>query len=367
MRFADVTYFHNRTADAASLIDAHYPNVGYLRHLPAAWSKVLVKFAAAEESMQMDFGAYHCFRGRPSRTWLPLRANRFIARLRPDVVLIHGLVFPLQVLALKAFLPRNTAIIVQHHAEAPAHNAIMRRLQRLAGKYVQAYLFATRELSGPWTSQQIIGPEKVFEVMEGSSVMKRMDKKEARHYLGLGDDPIFLWVGRLDNNKDPLTAVKAFEAYLTMHPHARLYMVYQQEELLPQVRAAIRQPGNIILKGKLSRQQLAYWYSAADYYLSTSHSEGSGYALIEAMSCGAVPVVTDIPSFRKITAGGAAGFLFGRGDAAALAQLLATLPAHPGDRLVTAVLRQFESALSFVAIARQVEQVCSAIRLRHSG
>ena len=42
------------------------------------------------------------------------------------------------------------------------------------------------------------------------------------------------------------------------------------------------------------------YYGAADVFVSGSHSEGSGYALIEAMSAGVVPVVTDIPSFRAI-------------------------------------------------------------------
>jgi glycosyltransferase involved in cell wall biosynthesis len=34
--------------------------------------------------------------------------------------------------------------------------------------------------------------------------------------------------------------------------------------------------------------------------VSGSHSEGSGYALIESIAAGVVPVVTDIPSFRAI-------------------------------------------------------------------
>ena len=46
--------------------------------------------------------------------------------------------------------------------------------------------------------------------------------------------------------------------------------------------------------------EMPNYYAAADVFVSGSHSEGSGYALIEAMSAGVVPVVTDIPSFRAI-------------------------------------------------------------------
>ena len=55
--------------------------------------------------------------------------------------------------------------------------------------------------------------------------------------------------------------------------------------------------------GRLPHERLAAYYSAADIFVSGSHREGSGYALIEAMACGAIPCVTDIPSFRAITGG----------------------------------------------------------------
>ena len=57
-------------------------------------------------------------------------------------------------------------------------------------------------------------------------------------------------------------------------------------------------------------------------FVSGSHSEGSGYALIEAMSAGVVPVVTDIPSFRAIA--GDCGARWPPGDAGAFADALLT-------------------------------------------
>ena len=43
---------------------------------------------------------------------------------------------------------------------------------------------------------------------------------------------------------------------------------------------------------------MAVCYSAADLFVVGSHHQGSGYALMEACACGAVPVVTAIPTFR---------------------------------------------------------------------
>ena len=56
------------------------------------------------------------------------------------------------------------------------------------------------------------------------------------------------------------------------------------------------------------------WFSAADLFVVGSHHEGSGYALMEACACGAVPVVSDIPTFRLLAGG--AGALWPPGDAA---------------------------------------------------
>jgi len=51
----------------------------------------------------------------------------------------------------------------------------------------------------------------------------------------------------------------------------------------------------VSLKGKIDNDELSAWYSAADFYISGSHSEGGSYALLEAMACGCIPIVTSIP------------------------------------------------------------------------
>jgi glycosyltransferase involved in cell wall biosynthesis len=68
---------------------------------------------------------------------------------------------------------------------------------------------------------------------------------------------------------------------------------------------------------------MASFYSAADLFLVGSHHEGSGYALMESCACGAVPVVTDIPTFRLLTGGGLLGALWEAGNAADCARALA--------------------------------------------
>lgn len=366
MRFVDAAYHYNRTDKPELLLEAHRANLGYFDFLPAGWECTLIKFADGRGHLRKERFDYYYFQGAASRVWVPIAANRFIGSLRPQVVLLHGLIFPQQVLMLRPSLPRNTRIIVQHHAELPG-DGVMRRLQRVANKYVDAYLFAAEALAAPWIEHGIIEKEKVFQVMEGSADLPQLDKHAARHHLKLPGGPLFLWVGSLSVRKDPLTVLRAFAKYLVQQPLAKLYMIFQQNDLLQAVQEMIMSDpllrASVMLKGKMEKKDLAYWYNAADFFISASHSEGSGYALIEAMSCGCVPVVTDIPSFRQITDAGRVALLFQPGNADSLLEALCRLDGLQVKQLSARVKEQFEKELSFKAIARQLCRVCERLNV----
>jgi glycosyltransferase involved in cell wall biosynthesis len=86
-------------------------------------------------------------------------------------------------------------------------------------------------------------------------------------------------------------------------------------------------------------------------------------AVIEAMSCGCVPIVSDIPSFRRITGDGRFGRLFPVGESRELAK--AALSISPAQRaeLSAAVREHFSRALSFPALAQQIDVVYQQLRL----
>ncbi|MEA2063098.1 MAG: glycosyltransferase [Gemmatimonadota bacterium] len=74
--------------------------------------------------------------------------------------------------------------------------------------------------------------------------------------------------------------------------------------------------------GRIEPRRLASFLTAATVYVSTSPSEGTSTSLLEAMACGVLPVVTDIPSNRAWVTGGENGLLFPPGDVPALARAL---------------------------------------------
>lgn len=360
MKYVDVSYYYNKTTDPGCLLEAHSANLGYLHHLPGDWDKYLVKFLKTAGHRQEERTKFYFFKGSSSPIWVPRKANNFISKLQPGVVLFHGLVYPLQLLLLKSRLPAHTKLIVQHHAETPA-KGFKGWVQKLAGKCIDAYVFSAKELAEPWVQAGVVPQSKIFEVMEGSTHMQRINKQIARQLLQLPDAPTCLWVGRLNANKDPLTVLRGFEKFLLLNGLAKLYMIFQDNELLPLVQKTIADSqmlaASVVLIGKVDKAQMPSWYSAADFYLSGSGTEGSGYALIEAMSCGCIPIVTNIPSFRKITADGKAGFLYNHGEADALCAALCRAHTLNNEQLTAKVLSQFNKALSFKAIAQQLVKV----------
>lgn len=78
----------------------------------------------------------------------------------------------------------------------------------------------------------------------------------------------------------------------------------------------------VLFVGRISQADLPQYYNDADVYLSASHVDGSSLSLMEAMTCGTVPLVSNIASNREWVEDGVNGFLFEDGDGADLAAKL---------------------------------------------
>jgi glycosyltransferase involved in cell wall biosynthesis len=295
----------------------------------------------------------------------PLQQHRYMQQLQPDVIIVHGLHFALQTILLRLQLGKKIKIIVQHHAERPA-KGIHRILRRIASHCVDAYMFTALEMGMDWVrAGNIKEPAKLREVMEASSTFSPRDRALAKAKTGVSGNPVFLWVGRLNENKDPLTVVKGFIRFLDHCPGARLYMIYHKSELKEAIESLLatdpvyRQ--SVILVGRVPHEELPDWFNSADFIIAGSYYEGSGVAICEGMSCGCIPVLTDILPFRMMTANGKCGLLFPPGDVAALVTVLIQTLSMNREEERRKTLEQFHSRLSFEAIARHMEAVIASV------
>jgi glycosyltransferase involved in cell wall biosynthesis len=293
---------------------------------------------------------------------VPATLHRLVKNLRPDIVLVRGLNFPLQVIQLRMKLGKKVRIVVENHAGKPP-NGIRKLFQHIAYTCIDAYHFISSGTAHQWLDSGIIrNRQKCVEVPTGSARITPLDKTESRRQVGMTGQFNFLWVGNLSRNKDPLTVIAGFEKYLHINPEARLYMIYQSNELLEEIKARLKAnqllEKAVVLKGKIPNDQLSPWYSGADFYISGSHSEGGSIALLEAIACGCIPVVTAIPSSLAATDYGRYGFHFIPGNADDLYEQLQRLNTVIVKEFSGAIRNYFKDELSFAAVARKFKASC---------
>lgn len=308
---------------------------------------------------------YFCVKSSKNKNYFPVKLHRFVKSLRPDIVVVSSFNFPLQVIQLRLGLGKKAKIIVQNHAEKP-FIGIKKHLQKIADKYINAYFFAAHALGAEWISKgNIASGKKIHEIMEVSSIFYPVDKTFARSKTQVSEDPVFLWTGRLNKNKDPLTVVNAFLKFAAVQPGAKLYMIYQTTELLSEVKKLVSENKSnedaIILVGRVLHSEMLYWLNSADFIISGSHYEGSGTVICEAMSCGCVPIVTNIPSFRTITANGDCGFLYEPGNENGLLSAITQALQTNASRMRNKVIEHYKKELSFEAIARKIQEVAASL------
>ncbi|MFN8348950.1 MAG: glycosyltransferase family 4 protein [Spirosomataceae bacterium] len=360
LKYIDLTLYslESRT-DPDEIIRSQLQSLLYLDYLDPAMEKRVIRYCGINASFEKQGVRYEFIKGK-NRKW-GIRWKLFYAlkQYRPDAVLVHGFLFTLQLILLRLFVGPKTKILVLNHAEQPLRFPKI-LLQRIAARCIDAYFFASLEQADIWLDKKVFSSKnKLKEQWAGSTFFRYKDKAESKKEIGFCGETLFLWCGGLNENKDPLTILKAFGRYAVQSPASCLYLLYNSAELYKEVKQWIidhQLTEQVILLGTLPHADLEKYYQAADFFLLGSHRESMGFALFEAMACGCIPIVTNIPSFRKMTDNGQCGFLFAPGSAEELYAVLARLGSIEKTAATERVLRKFTNDLSFKAIASGIEK-----------
>jgi glycosyltransferase involved in cell wall biosynthesis len=168
------------------------------------------------------------------------------------------------------------------------------------------------------------------------------------------DAPLALAVGRLIEQKDHETLLRAFAIVRQQQPDARLAILgsgpleRRTRELVDELELAeaVTLPG---------RTEIRDWLERADVFVHTSRWEGFGIVLLEAMLAGLPVVATSVSAVSEIVADRETGALVEAGDVEAVAAELAGLLGDP-ERARRLGAAGFSRARTEFSVARMVER-----------
>lgn len=263
----------------------------------------------------------------------------------------------------------DVPVLVQDHADNPGSRLIA--LRRWGLKKVAGFAFTSRDQASPFFLNNSIRPgTPLFAIPESSTNFRDGDLDEARRASGVYGNPAVLWVGHLDENKDPLTILHAFSQAMERLPDPHLWLCYREASLLQRVQAKLAADrelaSRVHLQGPVPHGIVECYCRAADFFMLGSKRESCGFALLEALACGATPIVSDIPAFRAITGNGAVGALCKPGAADAFADALVALAGGRREVLRTKAIAHFNAELSFPIVGKKLMAAYAELIERHA-
>ena len=284
----------------------------------------------------------------------PLAALRRYLREQQPRTVLSFLNYPNTVLLLTAQLHRgDTRFVVSvrnHMSSAATHNEsawvrsvprLMRRLFRLADSVV----VPSRGVADDVAAITGIARERIAVIYNPvyRPELTAMAEAPVDHpWLADGNEPIIMGAGKLKQQKDFPTLLRAFAKVRAVRP-ARLIVLGEgeDEQTLRQMAEDLGIAADVDFPGHVDNP-FAYYRRASVFVLS-SIWEGLPNVLIEAMACGCPVISTDCPSGPgEILDGGRFGTLVPVGQADAMADaILATLGGPRSRALLIARAREF--------------------------
>jgi glycosyltransferase involved in cell wall biosynthesis len=229
----------------------------------------------------------------------PIRLAQQIRDIAPDVVHTHGRVWYKASLAARlAHVPR---VIHTDHGRGNPDPWLQRRVDRVAASRTDVTV-AVSEALADHLRARVIGPRRRIDVIANGvdtrSYEPRGEDPRVRAALQIAPEaPIIGTVGRFDPIKAYDLMVEAFAILLAgwqRGPRPVLMFVGDGAER-PLIEATAARCGighAVRITGLVN--DVARYHSAMSVFSLSSHSEGTSISLLEAMSSGVCPVVTDV-------------------------------------------------------------------------
>ncbi|HEY2466677.1 MAG TPA: glycosyltransferase [Terracidiphilus sp.] len=231
------------------------------------------------------------------RGWIQL--HRWIRCNRPDVVHAH---LPHAVLMARwsRFLAPVRALVETIHSPAVG-GPIRRFAYRISAEQPDVVTAVSRTAGAPWLIERMVHEGQLAILPNGIDMdhWKRQPevRRAIRQSLGLGDEFVWLAVGRLHPVKDHTTLLRAFARV----PVSTGLLIVGSGPLESELR---RLAGNLGIESRVQflgfQSNVLPWIQAADAFVLTSLWEGLPMAFLESAACELPAIYIDIPAMREL-------------------------------------------------------------------
>lgn len=275
----------------------------------------------------------------PLRNALDARSASSLAKLVAvrKIEIVHAHMardYPLAAYAVR----RNpgTRLIVTRHVLFP-----LNRLHKVTLAHVSRVIAVSHAVARELQAQALIAPEKITVIQNGINWKKIADARsrfDRAQFCRRWDLPV---ESSLVGSIGTLTVLKGHEDFLQAAAKLRastpsaFFIVsgtesaatkpYRQrlEHLIEQLGLTNR----VRLLGRMD--DISELYCALDVFVSASHSESFGLAIVEAMAAGAAVVATDTEGAKEILRDGTTGILVPIGGIRQISQVISEFLVHP--------------------------------------
>lgn len=141
-------------------------------------------------------------------------------------------------------------------------------------------------------------------------VSEALTAPDARNLLGLGSEPILLFVGRVNDPRKGIGTMLSALGLLSKDVNVRLIVVGGGDQKDAREKAdALGISESVTFTGMISEGLLRTYYAASDLFVCTSTMEGFGLTILEALENGLPVVATAVGAIPELIQDGVNGYL----------------------------------------------------------
>jgi len=305
----------------------------------------------------------------PLRNALDAASARQLARIvrEQNIQVIHAHMardYPLA--AFAARMNRGAKLIISRHVLFP-----LSRLHAVALANVARVIAVSDAVSRKLREQQLFPAEKIAVVRNGIDVERfgqnrlAFDREEFCQHMNIPAHRLLVGtVGEITKLKGHEDFVSALALVTRAVPQAHFIIAGQDHSVKGEHDASLKKRIETLnLTDQVQRfgwiDNLADLYCAIEVFVSASHSESFGLAIVEAMASGTAVVATATDGAREVITDGVNGLLVPIGDSGAMAEAMIDLLGNSErrTRLASAAQQNVREHFTLGRMIAETEQV----------